>query len=142
MAVHSGTISLTYVSKSRLASEDAEEVDAIVEASRKNNARVGITGALLFTGRDFAQTLEGDRQAVLDLMERIKRDPRHDQVEIVHQSDNPVRSFANWSMAYRGLTTYVQRHVDAARDRSAHSFGSDVGQLELRQLLLGFARGD
>ena len=41
-----------------------EEVDAILAASARNNPERGITGLLLFNGRNFLQLLEGEESAV------------------------------------------------------------------------------
>lgn len=133
------TYSVTYVSRSRLGDEEAEQkVTDIVEASRRYNADFGLTGALIFTGRDFAQTLEGDRQAIDFIMDRIANDNRHVDVTVVHESEQSARDFADWSMAYRGLTTFVQRHVDAVR--TAVPGDRKVAVIELRALLRAFAQ--
>lgn len=118
--------SLTYVSRSLLPLQAAEdEVLAIVGASRENNAARGITGALIFSGSHFVQTLEGQEADVSGLMSVITKDPRHTDVMVVQEEAivPGARSFRDWSMAYNGRTTYVQRHINevAARpnDRQA-----------------------
>lgn len=132
--------SLTYISKSRLAKDDAQSmVDSIVQKSRENNRLHGLTGALIFTGHDFAQTLEGERCHIETLMARISEDDRHDDIRVIHEGDQWSRDFASWSMAYRGMTTFVQRHIDAARPVSADVPPDDVAVLELRSLLSAFA---
>ena len=132
--------SLTYISKSRLAEDRAQStVDQIVQKSRENNRLHGLTGALIFTGLDFAQTLEGERCHIETLMSRISEDDRHENVRIVHQADQWSRHFASWSMAYRGMTTFVQRHVDAVRPVSANAASDEVAVSELRNLLSAFA---
>lgn len=45
-------------------------VDQILETSQRNNADVGVTGALMFTDGLFAQVLEGQRDAVETVFER------------------------------------------------------------------------
>lgn len=131
--------SLTYVSRSRLHDDGAEhKVAAIVEVSRRYNQDKGLTGALIFTGRDFAQTLEGDREAIDFVMDRILNDDRHRDVAIIHASEQSARDFADWTLVYRGLTTFVQRHVDAVR--SAVPGDHRVAVIELRALLRAFAQ--
>lgn len=132
--------SLTYVSKSRIDVDDAAEiVDQIVVAARENNSAAGLTGALIFTGTDFAQTLEGDEAEVRKLMERISKDDRHEYIEIIYSAEHPHREYADWKMAYRGITTFVQRHVEAARGQPGDPAGDDAARHELRQLMRGFA---
>lgn len=131
--------SLTYVSKSRLAKDSAEQaVDQLVEHARRYNQSVGITGALIFTGTDFAQTLEGEEQEVRTLMSRICEDDRHERIEIIYTADHPEREYRDWTMAYRGVTTFVQRHVDATR-ADAGPPPHESAPIELRQLMRGFA---
>ena len=54
-------------------------VDSIMEQSRENNPRQGITGLLCFSGDIFIQVLEGGRDAVCELFNTIVRDDRHRQ---------------------------------------------------------------
>ena len=51
---------LVYYSANRIGSlTAAAEVDRILEASRRNNQLVGVTGALMFSDGFFGQVLEG-----------------------------------------------------------------------------------
>jgi hypothetical protein len=103
---------LLYVSRSLLRLPDeAGEVDRIVAVARRENERLGVTGALMFTQAHFAQVLEGDQAAVETLMQRIRRDPRHELVTIVSAGARDGRLFPQWSMAYSGGSLYVDRHI-------------------------------
>lgn len=90
---------LTYVSTVSLPMDETS-VAALVEAARVKNARLNITGILLFNGLNFLQTLEGERQAVLDLFEVISQDARHNGVVCVQTDAPDDRTFNGWSMAY------------------------------------------
>ena len=106
--------SLIYISRSRLdpaAADDA--VDAIVETSVAHNAQADITGALVYSGTHFAQVLEGGEPAVRELMVRIERDPRHQQVTTIDSRIVSARRFGDWRMAYSGTATFMQQHLDA-----------------------------
>ncbi len=70
----------------------------IVKTSVANNARQDITGYLLFDGDHFLQILEGPDQAVRETYERIVKDPRHRDVEIMSESTVPERAFGAWAM--------------------------------------------
>jgi len=50
----------------------------------------------------FAQILEGAEEAVRPLFERIKRDARHDNVQLLKQGSAPKRSFEKWAIAHAG----------------------------------------
>lgn len=81
------------------ASRDAE-ISHILETARKNNSRVNVTGALLFSTDHFAQVLEGPREAVEAIFERIQHDSRHGDVTILESLTSEQRDFSEWSMAY------------------------------------------
>jgi hypothetical protein len=96
---------LVYYSRNRIqgtAAEVTAKVDAILESAQRNNALVGITGALLFNAGIFAQILEGDRQDVTLTFERIQRDTRHGDVQVLAFEEVQNRGFPAWSMAFVG----------------------------------------
>jgi hypothetical protein len=78
----------------------AAELEKMLDESRIRNRVYGITGVLLFVEGAFLQILEGEREDVLGLMERIERDPRHSGVKVFYEQEVDERAFASWSMAY------------------------------------------
>ena len=80
----------------------AHEVRDILACSRRNNARDGITGGLLFSEGVFAQVLEGPAAAVERAFERIQCDERHGEVTVLQASPIAARDFPDWSMAFAG----------------------------------------
>ena len=104
--------SLLYVSESVLRMPDERhELTDIVNVACARNAKLDVTGALVFTGERFAQILEGSSGAVDELMTSICRDPRHKDVNVVQVIERGARQFPDWSMAYSGPSTYVDRHI-------------------------------
>ena len=96
---------LVYTSQNLLEGGEKEQKAAIaglLAVSKRNNARVGVTGALLFNGGAFAQVLEGSRAAVEATFERIQRDPRHSDVAVLQCEPVAARGFPNWSMGFVG----------------------------------------
>ncbi len=90
-------IQLTYASRtSKILGPD--DLKSILVASQRNNARVGVTGALCLTNGIFLQQLEGDRIAVNQLYHRILADPRHRDPAILDFAEIPSRQFTQWSM--------------------------------------------
>ncbi|MGL4232787.1 MAG: BLUF domain-containing protein, partial [Casimicrobium sp.] len=59
-------------------------LDAILASSRRNNPTNGITGVLCTNGTVFLQMLEGGRKEVNDTYNRITKDPRHHDIQILH----------------------------------------------------------
>lgn len=91
---------LIYISTARHVIETSE-LDRILSVSRRNNARVGITGLLVAGGRRFLQALEGPEAAVQATFERIGRDPRHFAVVTLRRDAITTRTFPDWTMGYQ-----------------------------------------
>ena len=72
----------------------------IMAVSRRNNKKLGVTGALCYSARGFLQILEGPADTVNELYTRIVRDTRHAAVTLLEYNVIPYRDFENWSMAY------------------------------------------
>ena len=89
--------SLTYTSLARL-DLGAEDLNAIHRTARELNSLDGITGLLVFNGTHFLQIVEGAEQAIDDLVERLRRDPRHTGLEVRDERKVEGRSFPGWSM--------------------------------------------
>ena len=78
------------------------DVDAILEASQRNNAARGVTGLLLYNGRNFLQLLEGDESELVSLMVKISHDPRHTGISMIDRKMVDERVCPNWAMR-RGM---------------------------------------
>lgn len=76
------------------------DLEVMLAESRLRNRARGITGVLVFVDGVFLQILEGEKQAVLDLMGTIALDPRHSDIKVFHEQESDERSFAAWNMAY------------------------------------------
>ncbi|GAB2955910.1 BLUF domain-containing protein [Hymenobacter coalescens] len=76
----------------------------LLEQSRTNNARLGITGLLLYGNDSFLQVLEGEEAAVHHIYAKIQVDQRHTRVFTL--ADGPIRArvFSNWSMGFQRLS--------------------------------------
>ena len=88
-----------YVSRATVPFDNAA-VQSILQVSRRNNARVDVTGCLLFSGRCFAQVLEGDQAVVRALAGRVAADARHLDVRFLRETSGEEREYADWSMGY------------------------------------------
>ena len=75
-------------------------VAEIAGRARFVNAELDITGLLIFDGQRFCQQLEGPQKAVLKLIERIRNDPRHINVEVLHHGPLAGRRFQQFSLAF------------------------------------------
>ena len=64
------------------------------------NAVQRITGMLIFDGIRFCQYVEGSKNDVLALFERICADSRHAAVTLIHQGPVQERRFKKFSLAF------------------------------------------
>ena len=121
---------LVYHSLNRLVREPEAmrtEIDQILEKSRRNNGKVGITGALMFNSGFFVQVLEGPQIAIEATFERIQRDARHGEVTLLEFIPVEQRAFANWSMAFVGADEAGLGHL-------AETSGFDPSRLSGNEL--------
>ena len=94
-----GVVALVYTST---ASQPLREtaLEHLLGQCRTFNAEHGITGMLLHRDGRFIQVLEGAREAVEELAERIRRDRRHHDMTVLLEEPIDQRRFADWSMGY------------------------------------------
>ena len=81
-----------------------EDLSAIVKKSQTHNVELGVTGVLCFSGGVFLQALEGGRDAVNALYNKITQDKRHHDVVLLNYDEVPERRFAGWSMGSVNLS--------------------------------------
>ncbi len=77
-----------------------DDLSDILQTSRRNNEKQGITGALCYSAVGFLQCLEGSSDVINKLYGSIIRDARHVDVTLLAYCDIHQRIFAKWAMAY------------------------------------------
>lgn len=96
---HDDLASVVYTSRATHAFDD-DELARLLEESRANNDRLGLSGMLLYRQGSFLQVLEGPWMQVWDRMSVIETDPRHRDVTILIADRVQQRQFGEWSMAF------------------------------------------
>ena len=110
------------------------DLDDIVAGAVARNASLEVTGSLYYNGRNFLQLLEGPAPAVHELMDSIRRDPRHSGVVIIKELTGSPSVFAAWNMRIvRCRPTPQECRADVANDLPAELDD------ELRKLMTNFA---
>ena len=96
-------ISLIYVGS---AVEPFSKVELLnlLETSRRNNARLHVTGMLLYKDGNFMQVIEGEGPAVRKLHTKISHDPRPDGLITLLERPIEQRQFTDWSMGFKDLS--------------------------------------
>jgi len=103
-----------------------EDISELLAESRGLNKQRNITGMLLYRYGSFMQVIEGERYAVCDLFESVKRDPRHKNIDLIILEPSEKRIFDEWSMSFihpeiepdeeqSGVSAYLQ-YGDEARN--------------------------
>lgn len=105
---------ITYVSRSTFKPFKQKtgiepNVARILSESRRNNIRRNLVGVLYYGDGCFFQCLEGTSDDIDELLESLKRDPRHGEIEILSRSAIPELSFHDWSMKYVSIDEKVQQ---------------------------------
>lgn len=90
---------LTYQSKS-ITDLNLEILNTILEESIARNSTLKITGCLIYFNGHFIQILEGEKQDVIAVYEKIITDKRHHQIELLWENDSQKRYFENWNMGF------------------------------------------
>ena len=80
-----------------------DTIESILQSSRQHNPAMGITGVLCHGGDVYMQVLEGGRDAVNALYNKIVRDARHRDIALLHYEEVAERKFAGWTMGQVNL---------------------------------------
>ena len=78
----------------------SSDVQNMLSNAREYNKKMGITGCLLYYNGEFIQYLEGNQIKVLELFDKIKKDKRHREIELISYGEREEREFQQWEMAY------------------------------------------
>jgi hypothetical protein len=103
----------------------------LLNQSKVNNERAGITGLLLYNNGVFMQLLEGQEEAVHSCYQRIRNDPRHKDVIQLVEKPLRLRYFDRWTMAFENLSNPDPSKVDGfnsflSRPFSPQDLGSNL----------------
>lgn len=102
-AVSSSLHFLIYVSRTEQP-VSREALAGLLKSARTFNRSAGISGCLIHQDGCFMQMLEGKRDVLFTLLDRIKADPRHRDVRIVMEGPARRRVFVDWGMALRDFS--------------------------------------
>jgi hypothetical protein len=108
--------SITYTSLARL-DLDAADLRAIHATAQRENARRNITGLLIFNGTHFLQIIEGEPEPLAQLVENLRRDPRHRGLEVRHDTPIDERNFPDWSMELVRVSAARLEARDTVKER-------------------------
>jgi hypothetical protein len=106
---------LVYISKATKIF-DSNGLFKILEAARNNNSHQDITGSLLYDGGRFIQILEGEKDTITSLYDKISKDPRHSNVKILYLEEASIRLFPTWSMSMLNLQVDKPKNLSELKE--------------------------
>lgn len=86
----------------------------ILGESERNNRRDGLTSALMRHDGRFLQLIEGRRADIDRLMDRLRIDPRHENMRLLSDVAVSGRRFGDWPMILADLTPEAARLLNGA----------------------------
>jgi predicted sulfurtransferase len=93
-------VELIYMSQAYHDFSDAD-LKSLLSSARENNKANNITGMLLYDRLGtFIQAIEGEKQDIEALFQKISNDPRHGEIERLSYKEIDERSFSDWQMAF------------------------------------------
>jgi Sensors of blue-light using FAD len=116
---------ITYFSSARKKFSD-DELHSLLKNAREYNTKVGVTGMLMYYDGSFVQVLEGNKEAVNEVFERINKDNRHYQIIKIKEGFEIERVFDEWSMAFYSFRNEDFLNQDGFKRLVYHELFSDT----------------
>lgn len=95
-----------------------EELERLLVNAEKSNRERNVTGLLIIKGRTFLQCIEGKKEDVEFIYNKIQNDDRHKDIIDLIQEDARERYFPNWSMGYKNIKNLTNIKSEKLRDFS------------------------
>lgn len=109
-----------------------QELQSLLQKSRFNNTRDGVTGMLAYVKGTFFQMLEGPEEKVRATYDRIKGDRRHGSVTTIHSARIDTRHFPQWTMGFPSPNAAMLSRFSGYSDLS-HQDSPDFRRLKSHQ---------
>lgn len=117
-------IQISYIS-SATSPVSTQSLLELLEQCRESNSSRGITGMLLYANGTYLQVLEGDPQAIDDLVEEIKKDRRHTNIQMLYRKTIERRQYSDWSMGFKKVSDKDLRQVEDLKDFGESDFNPE-----------------
>ncbi len=96
------TIRLIYASEAHPEYTSYASLTALLQRAVAHNTAHDVTGMLVYSSNKFLQVLEGNRDTVNALYNRIVKDRRHQRCTLLSAQAIERRDFADWAMRLVG----------------------------------------
>ena len=98
---------------------------SLLEQCQTNNRKLGLTGLLIFGNGTFLQVIEGEDHIVDALMEKISKDRRHTNFQILATFPIEERHYSDWSMGFEKLTEQTISEVPNLKNFTLSDFNPE-----------------
>ncbi len=119
------------------------DIERLLEVARDRNAKLRLTGVLLYDAGDFMQYLEGPAASMTRVYELIKASSLHHGIIELMRERIEVSEFPEWSMAFRSPNAFGISHPAHQGDLLSQRLNPSTAAVSAaRQILAKFwARG-
>lgn len=117
-------IRVTYLSQAS-SPLSADGLLGLLTQCHRNNTAKGLTGMLLFGNGTFLQSLEGEKEIVDPLIDRISKDSRHRDMKILRRDDITERQYSEWSMGFERVTESTLSDIPSLRNFGLRNFNPE-----------------
>ncbi|MBF7683793.1 BLUF domain-containing protein [Acinetobacter sp. B5B] len=93
-------VQLCYTSQREESNDLLSDLSQILTSAMRFNQAHNVCGVLYYANNSFFQCLEGKKETVEKVFERIKNDPRHKELRLISKKEIFEVSFTKWSMKY------------------------------------------
>ena len=94
---------LMYVSYASRPLSDSD-LEELLETCRRNNENQDVTGMLMYIDGKFIQVLEGEKDVINDLYDKIVADNRHKKISKIIEGRTKERNFPDWNMGFKSMS--------------------------------------
>lgn len=107
---------LVYVSRAAPGSLSLTGISQILGEAQHNNEKQGVTGALAVGETFFFQVIEGQRDVLDGLLDRLEKDRRHSDLRVLDRRRITDRIFEGWAMKGPLNSPEIRRFVAQVAD--------------------------
>lgn len=139
---------LVYASTSTSKPADIRaDLSNIISSAQRFNAQHHICGVLYYGNGFYFQCVEGSRADVANLYERLLKDSRHKDVNLLKLEDIPAPCFDSWQLKYVLHDEEMQRFFDSRQWEQFYPYAMDsqvvdafIDMLLAREAYEGFSQ--
>jgi uncharacterized membrane protein (DUF373 family) len=97
----------------------------LLQECRESNAGRGVTGMLLYGNGTFLQVLEGEEKVIGELIDKIRQDHRHTDLQILYRKTIQQRQYSDWSMGFKRISDKDLMQVEGLRNFTKKDFNPE-----------------